>query len=86
MRGTGNSEDEIGKPAGSDPGGARDAAPRTKTRRKNANNVITLRGRRGMLYASLDVHKKTIQVAVLDGKRNMALVHLGDLRMSLFNR
>ena len=39
-----------------------------------------------MLYASLDVHKKTIQVAVLDGKRNMALVHLGDLRMSLFNR
>ena len=39
-----------------------------------------------MLYAGLDVHKKTIPVAVLDGKRNMALVHLGDLRMSLFNR
>ena len=60
----------MGKTAGSDTGGTGDVSCRTRGRKKNANVSITLRRRRGMLYAGLDVHKKTIQVAVLDGKRN----------------
>ena len=59
--------------AGSGTARTEDDPCRTVGRRKNANKIITLRKRRGMLYAGLDVHKKTIQVAVLDGKRRILL-------------
>ena len=45
----------------------------TKKGKENANKIITLRRRRGMLYAGLDVHKMSIQVAVLDAKGTILL-------------
>ena len=59
--------------AGSGTARTEDGPCRTVGKRKNANKIITYRKRRGMLYAGLDVHKKTIQVAVLDGKRRILL-------------
>ena len=63
----------MAKPAGPDASATGDGSSRTREKEKNANEIITLRRRRGMLYAGLDVHKKTIQVAVLDGKKNILL-------------
>ena len=36
-------------------------------KRKSANKIITMLERKDMLYAGLDVHRDTIQAAVLDG-------------------
>ena len=73
MQGSKNSEDEMDESTGSSAARTEDDPCRTVGRRKNANKITTLRKRRGMLYAGLDVHKKTIQVAVLDGKRKILL-------------
>ena len=56
----------MDKPAG--PGARADdgTAPGKPEKRKNANKIITLRERKDMLYAGLDVHRDTIQAAVLD--------------------
>ena len=40
---------------------------------EGSNEIITLRRRRDMLYAGLDVRKKTIQTAVLDGRGSIFL-------------
>ena len=50
----------MAKPAGPDANATGDGSSRTREKGKNANEIITLRRRRGMLYAELDVHKKTI--------------------------
>ena len=57
----------MDKPAG--PGARADdgAAPGKPAKRKNASKIITLRERKDMLYAGLDVRKSSIQAAVLDG-------------------
>ena len=52
------------------PGGPRaddGAAPGKPAKRKNASKIITLRERKDMPYAGLDVRKSSIQAAVLDG-------------------
>ena len=66
-------KDEMDESAGSSAARTEDDPCRTVGRRKNANKIIALRKRRDMLYAGPDVHKKTIQVAVLDGKRKILL-------------
>ena len=48
--------------------------PARKTRwKKDPNEIITPHRRRSMLYAGLDVHRKTIQAAVPDGRGDILL-------------
>ena len=57
----------MDKPAGPRAGADDGTAPGKPAKRKNANKIITLLERKDMLYAGLDVHRDTIQAAVLDG-------------------
>ena len=72
MRETGNSEDGVDESAGSGTAKTGISSGKSGRKKRNANKIIDLRKRRGILYAGLYVHKKTIQVAVLDGKRNIS--------------
>ena len=67
MQGSKNPEDEHGSFAAA----VKDFP--AKKEKENANEIITLRRRRGMLYAGLDMHKKSIQAAVLDAKGKILL-------------
>ena len=66
MKGSGNSEDRTDKPVGPEARADDGAAPGKPGKQGDANEIITLLGRKDMLNAGLDVHRDTIQAAVLD--------------------
>ena len=59
--------DEMDESAGSGTARTEDGSRRMVGRRKNANKIITLRKRRGMLYVGLDVHNSADHKFVQSG-------------------